>query len=60
MTMLIYDVKKREKTDVDPLGLSGFISWHRLAILLQQQEAIRGEQIGHLVIGERGIDIRYE
>lgn len=56
---LIYDAQKRELSETDPLSLSGFISWNRLTQLLQEHEAFKGEKISHLVIGDRGIGIRY-
>lgn len=56
---IIFDVQKSELTETDPLGLSGYISWRRLAQVLQDHEAHKGEKISHLVIDHQGIDIRY-
>lgn len=56
----IYDVEKNEFTETDPLGSSGFMSWHRLAAYLEKDDGTPGEKLTHIVMTERGLALRFK
>jgi hypothetical protein len=57
-TPIVYDVRNRVVHNQDPHGLSGYMSFERLAAYLEDAECRPGEVLTHIVISSRGIDLR--
>jgi hypothetical protein len=59
MQKIVYNVETGGLNDEDPNGISGYMSFNRLAKLLAESGEVRSDEIlTHIVVTKRGLDLR--
>jgi hypothetical protein len=58
--LLVYDVQTGRTDLPDNLGLSGFMSFQRLARLIQSHECRGTERLDKIVVTDDGLQLRFK
>lgn len=58
--LLIYDVQTKQIVHSDRLGLSGFMSFNRLAALIQDHECRGSERLDQIIVTDEGLSLRFK